>query len=144
MKRHLFYSVAIACVLSLTSCSGDDNSSTNGNNNTNNSELIGKWIIYKANYEGSAEPVIYEINGNCGREVLEFSTNKTVVETLYIDSDCNNGTGTEWDWWNMDNSKFGIGYSNSDVSKVITISGNELTLDDWEEWGYKKHYKKVQ
>lgn len=140
MKNKLLRFVTILTALFLISCSGgDDSPSTSENGN----ELLGKWVIYKALYDGDTEPIIYEINGDCGREVLEFFENKTVSEFLYVDLDCNNGVGSEWEWWSIGNSKFRMGYSDSDTFKELTFSGNELIFDGSEEWGVIKYYKKV-
>lgn len=142
MRKSVFY-FATFFTLILSGCSGDDNSSSD-NNNPNTSQILGKWIIYKAIYEGNTQPVLYEINGSCGREVLEFFDNKTVNEDLYIDSNCTNGVGSEWDWWSLGNSRFAMGYTDSDTFKELTISENELIFDGTEEWGVKKYYKKVE
>jgi len=143
MKKQLFYSALTALTLLLTACSGDDNNSTNDSGNQYSTKIVGKWVIYKAVYDGS-DPITYEINGECGREILEFSDNKTVSETLYVDFDCSNGVGNEYDWWVVKGGQYVIGYQNSDAGKVITISGNELTVDAQEDWGYIKYYKKVK
>ena len=142
MKKQLLSFVAILTTLFLISCSGGDDSQS-PSENENSNQLLGKWVIYKALYEGDAQPIIYEVNGNCGREVLEFFQNNTVTEDLYLDLNCSNGSGTEWDWWSTGNSKFRMGYSNSDTFKELTVSGNELIFDGWEDWGVKKYYKKV-
>ncbi|MFY0482441.1 lipocalin family protein [Flavobacterium sp. PLA-1-15] len=117
--------------------------SPTGNNNPNVSTLLGKWILYKAIYEGESQPTMYDINGDCGKEVLEFFANKEAFEMIYIDSNCNNGVGTGWDWWSS-GSVFKMGFENSDSVWTVSINGNELLLDGWQDWGYKKYYKKAE
>lgn len=140
MKRRLCVPL-ILFGLALAACSGSDDSAPAANN-PDVSQLLGKWVITKAVYEGNADTTYYQHSGSCGREVLEFHSNKTVEETLYVDSNCQNGAGTEFDWWTS-GSGFKMGYENSDAAKFLSISGSELSLDGWEEWGYKKYYLKV-
>lgn len=142
MIKKMFFATAITLMLLTSGCSGDDNSTDTTNTTDTTAQLVGKWVIYKAKYSGS-DPVTYTINGECGREVLEFTVDKTVQENLYQTSDCTNGAGTEWQWWTVSSGKYGMGYSNSDADKLIAINGNELTVDAQENWGYIKYYKKV-
>jgi len=114
-----------------------------GNSTPNVSNLLGKWILYKAIYEGDAQPTMYDVNGDCGKEVLEFFANKEALEMVYVDANCINGVGTGWDWWS-NGSGFKMGFENSDSAWTISINSNELLLDGWEEWGYKKYYKRAE
>lgn len=136
-KRILFLSTVIA----LASCSGSDDNSNSTNLPT--SSIVGKWVITKAIHDNSSDTIYYSHNGNCGKEVLEFHPNKTVEETIYVDSNCQNGVGSEFDWW-VNGNGFMIGYQNSDATKNLTIQNNTLFLNGWEEWGYKKYYTKVE
>lgn len=140
MKKLFLFSVMSLLVLS---CSGNDDSDSNGGGADNASHITGTWVIYKAIYDGQTQPINYEYIGICGREVLQFHTDKTVSETIYTNSNCENGASTEWDWWAISNSSFRIGYENSEAGRTITVSGDEAIIDSMEEWGYKKYYKKV-
>jgi len=130
------------CLLFL-SCSGSDDSDSNNGGTDNVSQITGTWVIYKALYQGDAQPTDYDYSGTCGHEVLEFHANKTVSETIYVDSNCQNGAGTEWDWRAAGNSSFIIGYENSETGRTITVSGNEAVMNEMEDWGYIKYYRKV-
>jgi len=141
MKKYLFVPLILTGTV-LMSCSSNDDSSPTGAN-ANSDLLIGKWVIKKAIYEGATDTTYYEYNLSCGREVLEFNSNRTVEETIYIDSDCQNGAGTEFQWW-TNGSGFRMGYQDSDATMSLSISGSELYMDGLEEWGYRKYYQKVE
>lgn len=138
MKKLFLFSVMSIFLLS---CSGNDDSDSN--NGGNDSQITGTWVLYKAFYEGDLQPTDYEYNGSCGREVLEFHADKTVSETIYLNSNCQNGAGTDWDWWATGNGSFRIGYEGSDSGRTITVSGNEAVMNEMDEWGYVKYYKKA-
>lgn len=140
MSKHLFRAVIVAVFLFLTACSGGDDSPVQ-QQNVDTSQLLGKWIIYRAEYENS-EPFLYEIHGTCGREVLEFYNNGEVLENHYVDDDCYFGVGTTLSWWILPDGNIAYGAQNS-YHHIITITGNELLLDATQEAGYKKYYRKA-
>ncbi|AXG73839.1 hypothetical protein DVK85_06140 [Flavobacterium arcticum] len=127
-------------MLFLTACSGGDDSPAPVQN-TDTTQLLGKWKIYKAEYENS-EPVLYESNGACGREILEFQNDGEVSETLYIDDDCQFGGSGSYSWWVLENGAVAMGAQNS-YHHIITVNGNELMVDATQEAGYKKYYNKL-
>lgn len=140
MRKHLFTLAIAATSLILTSCSSEEDSPLQ-EQNVDTSQLLGKWIIYRAEYEDS-EPLHYEINGTCGREVLEFYTDGEVSENHYVDEDCYFGVGTILTWWVREDGKIAFGAQNS-WQHTITITGSELVLDGSEEAGYIKYYRRA-
>lgn len=136
IKRVLF----LSSVIVLSSCSGSDDNSHSTNPPT--SSLIGRWVITKAIHDTSTDTIYYSHDGNCGKEVLEFHSDRTVEETIYVDSNCQNGVGSEFDWWTSGNG-FKMGYQNSDTSKLLKIANGQLYFDGWEDWGVRKYYVKV-
>ena len=139
MKRILFTFLIIS---SLISCSNNDDNNNQITNPTS-AQITGKWVIEKAIYDSSTDTIYYDINGDCGREVLEFLSNKEVTEFYYLDENCSNGAGTGFDWWNVNASHFRMGYTNSDTFKDLYVNGNKLYFDGWNDWGVRKYYKKV-
>lgn len=140
MKKTVLRLFTIAGILFVASCSkNDDIASTN----LTSVQITGKWIIEKAIYDSSSDTIYYSINGQCGKEILEFNSNKLVTETIYIDENCNNGATTEFDWWNVDASHFRFGYTNSDTYKDLYINENKLYFDGWNDWGVRKYYIKL-
>lgn len=140
MKKLFLFSVMSVL---LASCSGNDDSDSSNSGTDNVSQITGTWVLYRALYVGDLQPTDYEYNGSCGREVLEFHADKTVSETIYVSSNCQNGAGTDWDWWGTGNATFRIGYEGSDSGRTITVSGNEAVMNEMDEWGYIKYYKKA-
>jgi hypothetical protein len=139
MKKRFLFTGFAAFTLFITSCSGDDSPAPS--QNTDTTQLLGKWVINKALY-GDTEPILYESDGDCGKEVLEFYSNGEVSETIYVDSNCmNGGTGT-YSWWVLPNSKIAYGAQNS-YHHTVTVNGNNLILDATEEAAYIKYYHKV-
>jgi hypothetical protein len=133
------YTSLAAITLFLTACSGDDDSTTPVQN-VDTSQLLGKWIIYKAVYS-DGEPTLYESNGTCGREVLEFTNIGEVSETLYADEDCNFGATGTYSWW-VQGGKIAFGAQNS-YHHTVTVDGNNLVLDATDEADYIKYYHKA-
>jgi hypothetical protein len=140
MTKQLFRSALLAVTLFLTACSGGDDAPTQVQN-VDTSQLLGKWVIYRAEY-GDSEPILYDINGECGREVLEFYTNGDVLENHFVDEDCMFGVGGTFSWWVLNDGRIAFGAQNS-YHHIITIAGNELVLDGSEEAGYIKYYKRA-
>lgn len=107
-------------------------------NNVPAGEITGLWLLYKSDYEGDITN--YEINGTCAKETLEFHSNHTIEEWIYVDEDCINGVGggVEEIW-----SLNGNGTYNIDTGKTVTISGNQMVVDADAVWGYKKYYTKA-
>nr|WP_322626462.1 hypothetical protein [uncultured Flavobacterium sp.] len=140
MKRKLFLSTILFVVIAIASCSGDDSPSST--QNTDTSQLMGKWIIYKAAYQNS-EPTLYESNGTCGREILQFYTDGEVTETIYMDDDCNNGGMASYSWWVLSGGEIAFGAQNS-YHHIVKVNGNDLVLDASEEAGYIKYFHKAE
>ena len=140
MKKLFLFSVMSVL---LSSCGGNDDSDSNNGGTDNVSQITGTWVLYKALYEGDLQPTDYEYDGSCGREVLQFHADKTVSETVYMSSNCQNGGSTDWDWWATGNGSFRIGYENSDASRRFTLNGNEAVISEMDEYGYVKYYKKA-
>ena len=141
MKKHLFYSAALAITLFFTACSGDDNDKTIADNPISNTQVVGKWLIYKAVYKNPNKTISYSFNGECAREVLEFTDDKEVSETFYIDDNCKNGGTTYYTWW-ASGDTYQIGNINS-FHHTVTVTDNELIVDASEEADYIKYYKKA-
>lgn len=139
MRKRLMYSSLAVITLFLTACSGGDDSTTPVQD-VDTSELIGKWVIYKAVYSDD-EPILYESNGTCGREVLEFTSNGEVTDTHYVDEECNNGVTGTFNWWTQNNTIL-FGAQNS-YHHTVTVDGNNLILDAREEADYIKYYHKA-
>ena len=139
MKKRLLFSGLTAITMFLSSCSGDDSSASS--QNTDTAQLLGKWVIDKAVY-GNTDPIEYESNGDCGKEVLEFYSDGEVTETIYVDGDCNNGGSGTYSWWVLPNGKIAYGAQNS-YHHTITMNGNNLVLDATEEADYIKYYHKA-
>ena len=137
MIKKLFY---LTITFALASCSGSDDNSNIVN--PRNPSIVGKWIITKAIYKNSTDTTYYSHSEGCGKEVLEFNSNNTVGETVYVDSDCQNGVGSEFDWWTSGNS-FKVGYQNSDTTKTMFITNGILYFDGWEDWSVRKYYTKI-
>lgn len=141
MSKHLFRSAILAVILFLTACSGGDDAPAPVQN-TSTSQLLGKWIIYKAIHGEGTEPILYESNGTCGREILEFKSNGEVTETHYVDEDCMFGGAGTYSWWILDNGTIAFGAINS-YHHTVTVSGDELVLDARQEVDYIKYYHKA-
>ncbi|WP_157499530.1 lipocalin family protein [Flavobacterium beibuense] len=102
---------------------------------------MGKWKIYKAVYGQGTEPLFYDISG-CGKEVLEFTNDGEVTETVYSDDDCYfGGTGT-YSWW-VEGNEIHYGAQNI-YYHIVTVDGNELVLDATAEADYIKYYKRAE
>lgn len=140
MRRKLLFTVLSVITLLFASCSGNDDS-TESTENTNTSQLLGKWVIDKAIY-GDSELILYDSDGDCGKEVLEFYNDGEVSETIYIDGDCMNGGSGSYAWWVLNNGDIALGAENS-YHHTVTVSGNNLVLDATEEADYIKYYHKV-
>lgn len=140
MVKQLFRSAMLAAFLIMSSCSGGDDAQQVQTQNADISQLIGKWIIYRAEY-GDSEPLLYESDGTCGREILEFSSDGEVKESLYIDEDCYNGGIGYYTWWIL-NGQIVLGAQNS-YHHNVSITGSQLIVDATEEAGHKKYYNKV-
>lgn len=139
MKKRLLFSGLTAITLFFNSCSGDD--STESIQNTDTTQLLGKWVIDKAVY-GDSEPILYESDGDCGKEVLEFYNDGEASETIYVDANCMNGGSGSYAWWVLGNGKIAFGAQNS-YHHMVTMNGNNLVLDAREEADYIKYYHKV-
>lgn len=124
----------------LSACSGDNNNSdlTNPSNTT----LIGKWVITKAIYSSSTDTIYYTHTESCGKELLEFQSDHTAQETIYVDSDCRNGVGSEFEWWTSGES-FSMGYQESETTKSLIVNNDQLFFDGWDDWGVRKYYIKI-
>jgi hypothetical protein len=132
----------IACVLSSAACSSDDSRNiANAEAPFNSSNVVGRWLIYKADYINSNTTTLYTFNGVCAKEVLEFTDNKEVSETFYIDDECSSGGTTYYSWWES-GDKYQIGNLNS-FHHTMTVTDNELIVDASEEGDYIKYYKKA-
>ncbi|QEE50699.1 hypothetical protein FUA48_14265 [Flavobacterium alkalisoli] len=136
--RKLIALAFTAIIVCFTACSGNDDS-PNSAQNTDTSQLLGKWVIYKGIYGEGTQPILYESNGECGRQILEFNGNGEVTETLYSDNDCNIGVAGTYFWWILDDGNIAFGAPNS-YHHIITISNGELILDASEEADYIKYY----
>lgn len=141
MKKQVFGLAMLAVFIGAVGCSGSDDNQEQVQN-SDPSKLLGKWVIEKAIYEEDADTTYYQSNGSCGREVLEFYEDKEVSETLYVDEDCNFGATGSYRWWSLSGGKFALGNENS-FHHTITITGNKLYLDGWEEGGFRKYYHKA-
>ncbi|OYQ46078.1 hypothetical protein CHU92_01670 [Flavobacterium cyanobacteriorum] len=137
MKKKLLGSVLLAVTFLLTACSNGDDAPAPVDN-VDTSQVLGKWIIYKAIY-GDAEPELYDSNGTCGREVLEFQSDGEVVDTHYVDEDCMFGGAGTYSWWVLNDGRIAFGAHNS-YHHIVTVTGNELVLDASEEADYVKYY----
>lgn len=126
--------------LLLAACSGNDNTSEPVNINSEN--LVGKWFVTKAIYKGSTDTIYYTHTESCGKELLEFQSDHTVQETIYVDSDCRNGVGSEFEWWTS-NEGLRMGYQESETTKRLTVSNDQLFFDGWDDWGVRKYYTKI-
>ena len=138
--RKLIYSALTALTLFLVACSGGDDSPAPVQN-IDTSQLLGKWKIYKAVYGEGTEPLLYDTSG-CGKEILEFTNDGDVTETIYIDEDCNFGGRGSYSWWVQDGGIL-FGAHNS-YYHIVTINGDELVLDATQEADYIKYYKRTE
>jgi hypothetical protein len=126
------------------SCSNDDN---NKKNIIIPDTIIGKWIIYKAEYEHTVYE--YEINGQCGQEALEMlpkygTSYNFVIETFYTNADCtgynSNNIGT---WVKADNGVYNIYDSSTVPERTLTLSGNEIKVTEPGFITVIKYYKRA-
>lgn len=97
--------------------------------------IIGKWIIYKAEYSGGAT-YNFDINGQCGAESLEMSQQgvfKPVTETYYTNEDCTtfNSTGT-WVWKKETDGTYGIYDSGQTIPErnLVFLNENEIKVTE--------------
>lgn len=141
MTKKLLGLAFLTLAIGITACSGGDDSPTPVQN-TDTSQLLGKWIIHKAVYGEGTEPLLYDSNGTCGKEILEFTNDGEVTETTYVDEDCHNGATGTYSWWSLSGGKFALGAVNS-YHHIVTITGDELVLDAREESDYIKYYHKT-
>ena len=140
MRKQLFRSALAALILCFISCSDGDDAPAPVQN-TDTSQLLGKWIIYKAVY-GNEEPELYESNNTCGREVLDFQSDGEVSETHYVDEDCYNGVAGTYSWWVLNDGQIAFGAHNS-YHHIFTVTGDELVLDARAEVDYIKYYHRA-
>ncbi len=142
MKTIIFLFLAITTL----SCSNDSNHSGDENIFIPD-QLVGKWIIYKAEYNTTVYE--YEINGQCGNQALEmFPDNgtryKSVTETFYTNEDC-----TGYDsrhigrWVKADGDVYNI-YSDFTVpDRTLTLIENEIIVTEPGFITVKKYYKRA-
>ena len=139
MKKTIFFILAITTL----SCSSD----TNNKDTFIPDKIVGKWIIYKAEYEHAVYE--YEINGQCGKEALEMlpkygNSYNFVMETVYTNKDCtgydSNNIGI---WVKEDNGVYNI-YDDSTVpERTLTLSDNEIKVTEPGFITVIKYYKKA-
>lgn len=139
MKKIIFFILAITTL----SCSND----SSDNNTFIPDEIVGKWIIYKAEYNTTVYE--YEINGQCGKQALEMFPNygtsyNSVTETFYADADCmgfeSNNIGT---WVKVDNGVYNIYSSSSVPIRTLTFSDNEIKVTEPGFITVTKYYKRA-
>ena len=141
MKKTILFILAIT-TLSCSKDSSDDNKNT-----FIPDKIVGKWIIYKTEYENAVYE--YPINGQCGKEALEMlpkygTSYNSVIETFYTNADCtgysSNNIGT---WVKDDNGAYNIFDSSKVPERTLTLSDNEIKVTEPGFITVIKYYKRA-
>ncbi len=133
MKKAILF---IFTIITL-SCSSGDAPPVDG--------LVGKWMIYKAEYENAVYN--YEINGQCGSQALEMigGNYKFVTETYFSNEDCSGYVSrTEWVWVKEDDGTYSIYPMGQTVpERTLILTDNEIKVTEPGSITVIKYYRRI-
>lgn len=130
MKKFL----ALGCLTALlfASCSDDDSSSVDM------SKLVGKW--YNASITANGQTIPYDDNEVCGKDYIEFTSDKVVKQVDVYDCDGNTPVSDSYSGtYSTDGNKITITiFEQSATATVTRLDGNTLSVtykEDFDEDG---------
>jgi len=131
--KSLKKNILVILVLLSLSCSSDASPDV----------IIGKWMIYKAEYEHTVYE--YEINGQCGAQSLEMLSNTFVTETYYSNADCSGFRAvTEWIWVKDGDGVYNIYMTGQTVpERTLVLTGNEIKVTEPGAITVIKYYRRA-
>lgn len=120
MKQNLL--IGILMLLSVFSCSSDD-----GNSATNQSIIIGEWILVNQIYNGQTETL-----SECElQETLTFNSNGTLI-SYYTDNDpCEFFTETQEYQLNGNELQILFGQSSDFRFNILTLTTTQLSIENF-------------
>lgn len=107
--------------------------------------ILGKWMVFKAVYENAVYE--YEINGQCGQELLEIlDYYNDVAQTYYSNDDCSGYSTTRpWYWTNEGNNRYTFrSVGQIPPERTVVLNGNEIQVTESEDITVTKYYRRIE